>query len=91
VVMKAMVLLARDERLKELGWKMLLQIHDELILEGPEVSKDEAMGIQTGNNKQIIKTIVKWNGEKMSKIKRRVIEKKVREEERGGGGGGGEI
>lgn len=45
VVMKAMVLISRNERLKELGWKMLLQIHDELIVEGPEASKDEAMGI----------------------------------------------
>jgi len=45
VVMKAMVLIARDERLKELGWKMLLQIHDELILEGPQESKDEALEI----------------------------------------------
>lgn len=45
VVMKAMVLIDRDERLRKLGWRMLLQIHDELILEGPEESKDEALRI----------------------------------------------
>ena len=29
--------------LQELGWKLLLQIHDEVILEGPKESKDLAM------------------------------------------------
>ena len=28
---------------QELGWKLLLQIHDEVILEGPKESKDLAM------------------------------------------------
>ncbi len=40
-----MLKLHRHERLRELGWKMLLQIHDELILEGPEASTQEALGI----------------------------------------------
>jgi DNA polymerase-1 len=35
----------RNERLKELGWKMVLQVHDELILEGPEGSAQEALAI----------------------------------------------
>lgn len=43
--MKAMVLIDRDQRLREIGWRMLHQIHDELILEGPEESKDEALRI----------------------------------------------
>jgi DNA polymerase-1 len=29
--------------LHKLGWKLLLQIHDEVILEGPVEYKDEAM------------------------------------------------
>lgn len=29
--------------LKDLGWKLLLQIHDEVILEGPKESRDAAM------------------------------------------------
>eukprot|EP00966_Prymnesium_polylepis_P298485 6897574-Prymnesium_polylepis.1 len=31
----AMLKLRRSKRLKELGYRMLLQIHDEVILEGP--------------------------------------------------------
>ena len=34
-----------DERLTQLGWRMILQIHDELILEGPAESADEALVI----------------------------------------------
>ena len=43
----AMLKLQRSERLKELGYKLLLQIHDEVILEGPEehalAAKDEVV------------------------------------------------
>jgi len=42
VVMMAMLNVAKDERLKQLGFRMLLQIHDEIILEGPEESAEEA-------------------------------------------------
>ena len=35
IVIAAMVKISRNEKLKELGWKLLMQIHDELILEGP--------------------------------------------------------
>ena len=31
-----MIKLRHDEKLKELGYKLLLQVHDEVILEGPE-------------------------------------------------------
>jgi len=41
--MKAMLLLHHNERLSQLGWHILLQIHDELILEGPRETRDEAM------------------------------------------------
>lgn len=37
----AMIKVANDERLKELGFKLLLPIHDELIGECPEENKDE--------------------------------------------------
>ena len=32
IVIAAMIKIAKNERLKELGWKLLMQIHDELIL-----------------------------------------------------------
>lgn len=43
IVMMAMLKLWRSEKLKSLGWKLLLQIHDEVILEGPKDSRDEAL------------------------------------------------
>jgi DNA polymerase I len=45
VVMKAMILLHQHERFREIGWKMLLQVHDEIMVEGPRESVDEAMSI----------------------------------------------
>lgn len=35
IVNASMVKIARNPRLKKMGWKLLMQIHDELILEGP--------------------------------------------------------
>eukprot|EP00605_Chrysophyceae_sp_TOSAG23-4_P000645 GSChrysophyteH1.ASY1.ANO1.726.1 assembled CDS len=43
IVMMAMIKLWKSPVLEKLGWKLLLQIHDEVILEGPKESKDEAM------------------------------------------------
>ncbi|RLN97177.1 hypothetical protein BBJ28_00007129 [Nothophytophthora sp. Chile5] len=43
VVMQAMLLVHQHPRLRELGWEMVCQIHDEIIVEGPEDSVDEAM------------------------------------------------
>jgi len=43
--MAGMLKLHAHARFRELGWKVLLQIHDELICEGPEESSDEAMEI----------------------------------------------
>jgi DNA polymerase I len=43
IVMMAMIKLWKSETLKHLGWKLLLQIHDEVILEGPKESAQEAM------------------------------------------------
>ena len=45
VVMCAMIRVNNHQRLKDLGWKMLLQIHDELVLEGPEEHAEEALKI----------------------------------------------
>jgi len=39
--MLGMLRLWRSDVLKKLGWKLLLQIHDEVILEGPKESRDE--------------------------------------------------
>lgn len=43
VVIAAMVKLHRNEKLKNLGFKILLQVHDEVILEGPEEHAEEAL------------------------------------------------
>jgi DNA polymerase-1 len=40
-----MVNLHNNQRLKELKYKILLQIHDEIILEGPEEHSKEAFDI----------------------------------------------
>lgn len=45
VVMKAMLVIHGDERLRRMGWRLLLQIHDEVIMEGPEDSAEEALAI----------------------------------------------
>jgi DNA polymerase-1 len=37
-----MIKIQRSAKLKELGYKLLLQIHDEVILEGPEEYAEEA-------------------------------------------------
>lgn len=43
IVVAAMVKIASDSELKRLGYKLLLQIHDEVILEGPEENAQEAL------------------------------------------------
>lgn len=45
VAMCAMLEITRNVRLKELGWRLLLQVHDEVILEGPTKSAEEAKAI----------------------------------------------
>uniref|UniRef100_A0A453RWA1 DNA-directed DNA polymerase n=1 Tax=Aegilops tauschii subsp. strangulata TaxID=200361 RepID=A0A453RWA1_AEGTS len=45
VAMCAMLEIERNARLKELGWRLLLQVHDEVILEGPTESAEAARAI----------------------------------------------
>ncbi|EES11511.2 hypothetical protein BDA96_06G255600 [Sorghum bicolor] len=45
VAMCAMLEIDRNTRLKELGWTLLLQVHDEVILEGPSESAELAKSI----------------------------------------------
>ncbi|PNT66686.1 hypothetical protein BRADI_3g15620v3 [Brachypodium distachyon] len=45
VAMCAMLEIERNVRLKELGWRLLLQVHDEVILEGPTESAETARAI----------------------------------------------
>ncbi|CAA6659218.1 unnamed protein product [Spirodela intermedia] len=45
VAMCAMLEIAKNKRLQELGWRLLLQVHDEVILEGPTESAEEAKAI----------------------------------------------
>jgi DNA polymerase-1 len=37
-----MVKLHKNQQLKDMGWKLLLQIHDEVIMEGPEETAEKA-------------------------------------------------
>jgi hypothetical protein len=37
-----MVAISKCDELKSLGFRLLMQVHDEVILEGPEASKDKA-------------------------------------------------
>jgi DNA polymerase-1 len=41
----AMIQIGTDERLNELGFKLLMQIHDEFIIEGPKAHAEEAKKI----------------------------------------------
>jgi len=43
IVMMAMLRIRNDLRLRRLGYKLILQIHDEVILEGPEGNVTEAL------------------------------------------------
>lgn len=43
VAMVAMINLVRSPLLEKMGWKLLLQVHDEVILEGPEETAEEAL------------------------------------------------
>lgn len=45
IVMKAMIDLHQHARFKELGWRIILQIHDEIISEGPIETQQEAFEI----------------------------------------------
>ncbi|MFS8016843.1 putative DNA-directed DNA polymerase [Helianthus anomalus] len=45
VAMCAMLEISKNARLRELGWKLLLQVHDEVILEGPAESAEVAKAI----------------------------------------------
>ncbi|XP_073280180.1 DNA polymerase I A, chloroplastic/mitochondrial-like [Primulina huaijiensis] len=45
VAMCAMLEISKNARLKALGWRLLLQVHDEVILEGPTESAEVAKAI----------------------------------------------
>lgn len=47
ITMNAQLKIAKQERLKEIGCNMLIQIHDELVFECPEEHLDEAIEIIT--------------------------------------------
>ena len=42
VAMMAMIKINKSETLRKLGWILLLQVHDEVMLEGPEETAEEA-------------------------------------------------
>jgi len=43
IVNEAMISIGKDSELKELGYELILQVHDELILEGPEDNAQAAL------------------------------------------------
>lgn len=48
IVNSAMVLIGRDRDIARMGWRMLLQVHDELVLSGPRRHAEEAAARITG-------------------------------------------
>ena len=48
IVMMAMLKLHQHERFRQLDWRCILQIHDEVICEGPVESVQEAMAVLRG-------------------------------------------
>jgi DNA polymerase I len=45
LVMMAMVKLYQNDTLQSLGWRVILQVHDEIILEGPQYSSEIARDV----------------------------------------------
>lgn len=45
ITINAQIRVAKEDRLRELGCKMLIQVHDELVFECPEQNMDEAIQI----------------------------------------------
>jgi len=45
VAMLAMLELDRSEKLRSMGWRLLMQVHDEVILEGPKESSEIALQV----------------------------------------------
>jgi len=45
VATAAMLRITADERLREMGWRLLLQVHDEVILEGPKETAEIAQAV----------------------------------------------
>nr|BBU67629.1 putative mitochondrial DNA polymerase [Rapaza viridis] len=43
IVAAAMLNVSENARLKELGFQMIMQVHDEIIMEGPEEASEEAL------------------------------------------------
>ena len=68
IIKLAMLAVSRDQHLKELNARLLLQIHDELVLEVPEAHAAEAgarvaelmSGVATGKNRLDIPLLVDW-------------------------------
>ena len=44
-----MIKINDSPRLQKLGWILLMQVHDEVILEGPEETAEEAFEEVSGN------------------------------------------
>ena len=51
-----MVKVWNNKRLRELGYRILLQIHDEIIMEGPEEHAEEALNLckRKENNRVVL-------------------------------------
>ena len=45
IAMLAMLELTRNQELKDMGWRLLMQVHDEVILEGDTSTADTALAI----------------------------------------------
>ncbi len=45
IMIAAMIKIHDNQELRKMGWKILMQIHDQLILEGPEETAERALEI----------------------------------------------
>jgi DNA polymerase-1 len=68
IVIAAMVKIEKDERIKNLGWRLIHQVHDEVILEGREETAEEVLKYVIENMENPFKTSLKLKMEVDAKI-----------------------
>ncbi|GAX81575.1 hypothetical protein CEUSTIGMA_g9003.t1 [Chlamydomonas eustigma] len=58
VAASAMVAISRCDKLRDMGWKLLMQIHDEVILEGPKHNAEDARALVVAHMANPWKSII---------------------------------
>ena len=68
IVIAAMVKIFRNKKLMELGWNIIHQVHDEIIMEGPEESAKQALELMQEDMENPLDIIMKVKMEVDAKI-----------------------